>query len=115
MSYDLRVAVKVEGCDRYADIASPEYDNPTYNLRQVFEACMDWDYEQGMYYNCKEYLPKLEHGITELKFRGQEYKHLEPDNGWGSVSGTLEALESWWECINEQAEYIPIECLYMSW
>lgn len=42
MSYDLRVAVKVQGCDKYADIAEPEYANPTYNLGDMFRACMDW-------------------------------------------------------------------------
>lgn len=68
MSYDLRVSVKVEGCDKYADIGYPEYDHPTYNLRDMFEACMDWDYSQGEYYPCSEYIGRLERGITELKF-----------------------------------------------
>ncbi len=44
MSYDLRVAVKVEGCDKYANIAEPEYAHPTYNLGDMFRACTEWDY-----------------------------------------------------------------------
>lgn len=31
MSYDLRIAVKVDGCDKFAQIAEPEYSSPTYN------------------------------------------------------------------------------------
>ena len=29
MSYDLRIAVKVDGCDKFAQIAEPEYSSPT--------------------------------------------------------------------------------------
>ena len=115
MSYDLRVAVKIEGCDQYADIATPEFDHPTYNLRDMFVACMDWDYSQGEYYPCSEYVKKLERGITELKFNSEDYAQYDPPNGWGSRHSELTALGSWWKCIQEEAEYIPIECLYMRW
>ena len=115
MSYDLRVAVKVEGCDQYADIATPEYDHPTYNLRDMFVACMDWDYEQCEYYPCPEYVKKLERGITELKFHRKEYEQYNQPNGWGSIDGALKALDSWWKCIQEESRYIPMECLYMRW
>ena len=115
MSYDLRVSVKVEGCDEYADIGHPEYDHPTYNLRDMFEACMDWDYSQGEYYPCSEYIGRLERGITELKFHRENYAKYNPSNGWGSIDSALEALESWWSCIQEQAEIIPMDCLYIRW
>lgn len=46
MSYDLRIAVKVDGCDKFAQIAEPEYSNPTYNLGKMFRACTGWDYKQ---------------------------------------------------------------------
>ena len=111
MSYDLRVSVKVEGCDKYADIGYPEYDHPTYNLRDMFEACMNWDYSQGEYYPCAEYVSKIERGITELKFHRENYVKYNPSNGWGSIDSALKALESWWECIQEQAETIPIDRL----
>lgn len=29
MSYDLRIAVKVAGCDKFAQIAEPEHSSPT--------------------------------------------------------------------------------------
>ena len=115
MSYDLRVAVKVEGCDQYADIATPKFDHPTYNLRDMFVACMDWDYSQGEYYPCSEYIKKLERGILELQNNGKAYDKYRPSNGWGRTVDALIALKSWRNCIHEQAEEIPIDCLYMRW
>lgn len=115
MSYDLRVAVKVEGCDKYADIAEPEYAHPTYNLSKMFRACMDWDYEQGKYYRCDEVLPKINHGIQELDVNRYKYTVYNPSNGWGSIDSAIEDLESLRTCIYEQAEEIPLECLYMCW
>lgn len=47
MSYDLRIAVKVDGCDKFAEIAEPEHSSPTYNLGKMFRACTEWDYKQG--------------------------------------------------------------------
>ena len=48
MSYDIRFGVKVAGAeDVYAVIGEPEYDSPTYNNRDIFVKCMDWDYHQG--------------------------------------------------------------------
>lgn len=115
MSYDLRVAVKVEGCDIYANIAEPEYANPTYNLRDMFVACMNWDYEQGKYYRCDEVLPKINHGIQELETKRDKYTVYNPSNGWGSIDSAIEDLESLRTCIYNQAEEIPLECLYMCW
>lgn len=114
MSYDLRVSVKVQGCDKYADIDRPEYDSPTYNLRDMFVACMDWDYEQGVYYSCKEYLPKILHGIQELHIHRAKYEKYNPPNGWGDINSAINALESWRDCIYDHDD-IPIECLYIRW
>ena len=36
MSYDLRIAVKVDGCDKFAEIAEPEYSSPAYNLGKMY-------------------------------------------------------------------------------
>lgn len=115
MSYDLRVAVKVEGCDKYADIAEPEYANPTYNLGDMFRACMGWDYEQGKYYKCDFVMPKVEHGIEELKHNREKYEKYNPSNGWGSIDSAIRDLESLRACIYEQVEEIPLNCLYMCW
>ena len=125
MSYDLRIRVKVEGCDVYAEIARPEYDSPTYNLGQLFRSCMDWDYSQSekgddgkyhsVYYRCADIIKNVEQGIRELRAHPKKYEHLLPENGWGTMHGAIKSLESLRDCIYEQAEDIPIECLWMSW
>jgi hypothetical protein len=125
MSYDLRIRVKAEGCDKYPVIATPELDTPTYNYRGMFVACMEWDYSQsekgedGKYhschYRCDEVLPKVERGIKELHTNSSKYEKYNPTNGWGTLDGAIRVLESLRDCIYEQAEEIPLECLYMSW
>lgn len=39
--------VKVEGCDKYAEIAEPFYSSPTYNLGKLFRTCMDWQFKSS--------------------------------------------------------------------
>ena len=120
MSYDIRFGVKVAGAeDVYAVIGEPEYDSPTYNNRDIFVKCMDWDYHQGEWYSMPEILPKIERGIHELKFNPKAYKKLEPANGWGGIESSLKCLESiiawftgWDRGWNED---VPIECIYMRW
>lgn len=125
MSYDIEICVKVEGCDKYAMIAEPEYSSPTYNLGKMFRACMDWDYSQSeqdengkwqtCYYPCNFVIEKVERGIKELRSNRKKYLKYNPSNGWGSIDSAIEALESLRACIYEQAEEIPLECLYMRW
>lgn len=121
MSYDIRFGVKVAGAeDVYAVIGHPEYDSPTYNLHEIFEKSMDWDYSQGEWYPIKEIIPKIERGIHELRSNPYLYKQYEPDNGWGTVQSALNTLESihawffddvWMKWDTE----IPLECIYMRW
>ena len=125
MSYDIRISVKVQGCDKYAVIAEPERSSPTYNLGRMFRACMDWDYDQcvqdtngeyhTVYYPCDFVLEKVTRGIQELHVNRKKYMAYEPDNGWGTIDGAVRALESLRDCILEQSEDIPLNCLYMSW
>ena len=122
MSYDLRIGVKVADTDIIAVISEPEYESPTYNLGKMFRACMDWDFSQGEWYNCKEVLPKIERGINELKFNAKAYEQYNPKNGWGDISSALEALESLRDCISDQTndrwwgwQTIPLEHLWMKW
>lgn len=115
MSYDLEVSVKVEGCDKYATVGYPEYDNPTYNLGKMFRACMDWDFQQSEYYPAKLAVEKIEHGINELAFNRKEYEQYNPPNGWGSLESALRDLQSARDCIYECAERYHIECLYFRW
>ena len=115
MSYDLRIAVKVEGLNKFVCISTPEYDKPTYNLGQMFRACMNWDYSQGEYYKCADVIKNIEHGIRELRTNRKKYEKYNPSNGWGDLDGAIEVLESLRTCIYENAEDIPIEYLYMAW
>lgn len=115
MSYDIRICVKVEGVDKYADIARPKYDSPTYNLGEMFRACMDWDFSQSKYYRCNEIIHNVERGIRELRTHRSEYEKYNPPNGWGTLDGAIEVLESLQTCIYEEAEYVPIEHLCMRW
>ena len=95
MSYDIRFGVKVEGMDGYiAVIDEPEYSSPTYNLRDMFVACMDWDYSQDVWYNCAEAIPKFERGLKELREHPKQYKKYNAPNGWGTIEAAIKALGS---------------------
>lgn len=115
MSYDLQIAVKVQDYGEYVPIAYPENSSPTYNLGTMFRECMDWDFKQGVYYKCSEVVDNIDKGINELTWRPEKYKHLEAENGWGTIKGALEDLEYLRECIVETSRRVPVEYLYVSW
>jgi len=121
MSYDIRFGVKVEGMNGYiAVIDRPEYDSPTYNLRDMFETCMNWDYEQGKWYNCLEVFPKISRGAKELKLHPRFYKKYDSPNGWGNVDAAAKCLDSIIERIGEITSgdnwnMIPLEHLWIRW
>lgn len=115
MSYCIGVYVKVEGCDKYAKIAYPDYSSPTYNLGKLFRACMDWNFKSSEYYRCDNVIEYVEKGIEELEHNSLKYTKLLPSNGWGTMSGAIETLRSIRECILEENEYIPLKCLYLRW
>lgn len=122
MSYDIRFGVKVEGMDGYiAVIGEPEYSSPTYNLREMFVACMGWDYAQGKWYNCADVFPKIRRGQEELTLHPQKYKKYDAPNGWGTVSSAKECLDSLVAKIGEIVSgdwcwnKIPLEHLWIRW
>lgn len=121
MSYDIRFGVKVEGMDYIAVIDKPECDSPTYNLRDMFVACMDWDYKQGVWYNCAEVFPKIRHGQEELTIHPKKYTKYNAPNGWGTVDSAKECLDSLVQKIGEIVSgdwswnEIPLEHLWMRW
>ena len=120
MSYDISLGVKVHGTDDlFVTIATPEFDNPTYNVGKIIRACTGWNFIQGEWYKVSDVLPKIERGIHEMRFNESSYKNMEPENGWGSTQTVLNALESLIECIqqttNGWSNNIPIEHLYVRW
>lgn len=128
MSYDIGIFVKVDGTkDVYAQVAEPVISHPTYNLGEMFRACMDWDFNQSeqdkngeyqpCYYNCSSAVEHLNRGIFELTVCKKNYEQYVPKNGFGSIRGAYKALSSTLECICETVrdKGIPLECLYMRW
>lgn len=122
MSYDIRFGVKIAGAkdDVFAVIGRPEYDSPTYNNRDIFVKCMDWDYKQSEWYKLTDIIPKVERGIHELQFNKKAYKKLEPDNGWGGIESSLTCLQSIVKWVTEDNLWswnadIPMDCIYMCW
>lgn len=111
MSYSIGIYVKVEGCDKYALIAEPFYSSPSYNLGVLFRSCMDWDFKLEEYYRCDHVMERLDKGSKNLTCNHDKYLKLIP----GTVSSALYALGSIRDCILEQAEEIPLECMYMRW
>ena len=122
MSYNICLGVKVEGMNGYiAVIDEPEYSSPTYNLREMFVACMGWDYKQGQWYNLADVYPLIQHGLHELAVHPDQYRKYDPPNGWGSLEGARDCLES---ICNKVAEIvsgewswnqIPLEHLWIRW
>lgn len=125
MSYDLRIAVKVAGTDEdlYAVIAEPEYNSPTYNLRDMFVACMEWDYDQGTWYKVSDVYQHIVRGIINLTENERQFWRYNSPNGWGDTMSALRALKSLKDCIddieNPDGWYgwntIPKGLLYLSW
>lgn len=123
MSYDLRLAVKVEDTDIFAVIAEPRLSSPTYNLGPMFRECMGWNFTQGEYRRVSEVWPLIEHGISELRMRPDKYKKYNAPNGWGDVSAALEVLESLSDCIRENTasgdhwgwNSVPPDKLWVCW
>lgn len=121
MSYDVAIGVRIHGTDPpiFATIDTPEYDNPTYNVGNIIRKSTGWDFVQGEWYLVTDVLDKIEKGIHEMKFNSKAYKHLEPENGWGSTYTVLQSLESPLKCIEQNTNgwyhSIPIEYLYVRW
>ena len=122
MSYDIQFGVKVAGAGNvYAVIGAPKYDNPTYNIRDIFVHSMGWDYEQSRWYRMDIVIPKIERGIKELTFNSSKYQKYAPSNGWGGISTALKCLQSiynyffavdWFDG-KRWNDDIPLKCIYM--
>lgn len=126
MSYDIRIAVKVVGAEpgnEFAVIATPEYDNPTYNIGVLFRKCTGWDFNQGEFYCVKDVYQNIVRGIINLTEHEEEFEQYNSPNGWGTTKTALKALQSLKECIDEiedpswKTEWntFPKSVLYVAW
>lgn len=74
--------------------------NVTYNLAKMYYKCIDKEKGfkklDGM--NCKEALPIVENAIRDMLVNADEYRKLNPKNGWGSYEGLLETLQGIRKC-----------------
>lgn len=126
MSYDLRIAVKVEGAEKgneFAVIAEPELSNPTYNTGEMFRKCMGWDFEQGEFYRVSDIYQNIVRGIINLTEHEKEFEKYNSPNGWGTTVSALNALKSLKKCIDDIEDpngwggwnTFPKSLLYVAW
>lgn len=115
MSYSIGIYVKVEGCNQYAEIAYPYYSSPPYSLGKLFRTCMDWQFKNDEYYKCDYVMEHIDKGIKEITYNSDKYAELLPSNSWETMNTVHDALRSIRDCILEQAEDIPLDCMYMKW
>lgn len=94
MSYDIDFRVKVEGVDRYIPVGDCDA-NITWNVRKIIELStgLPWINEANNGF-CKDIIPRIEHGLDELKNHPERYKPYEAPNGWGTVEGTIRFFEN---------------------
>lgn len=82
--------------------------NVTYNLADMYYKCIDK--EQGFKklngMNCKEALPIIYHAISDMLNNADEYKKLNPKNGWGSYEGLLVTLQEMRNCCENNSDGI---------
>ena len=87
MSYDIDFRVKVDGLDKYVPVGNCDA-NITWNVREMIEKAtgLEWINEanNGL---CKDVVPKIAHGYSELCCFPEKYEKYESPNGWGTVEG----------------------------
>ena len=99
MSYDIRFKVKVEGIDRYVNVGYCDA-NTTWNVREMIvkSTGLEWVNcaNNGL---CKDIIPHIEKGYSELKNHPEKYKKYEAPNGWGTIETTCHffrtIIEDW--------------------
>lgn len=107
MSYDIAFKVKVEGADIYVPIGNCGA-NITWNVREIITKStgLPWKNKVNNGF-CKDVIPYIEQGLSELELHGEEYEQYEPANGWGtldSVKCFFRTVLKTWE---ELEEYAP--------
>ena len=118
MSYDINFRVKVEGIDEYVEVGNCDA-NITWNVRKIIELStgLPWNNEanNGL---CLDVIPKIEHGLNELRKHPNKYKPYEAKNGWGTVEGTIHfyerILEAWDEFVRWNEELVPVTTFWIS-
>lgn len=82
--------------------------NVTYNLADMYYKCIDekQGFKKLNKMNCKEALPIIHTAIQDMLNNTEEYKKLNPKNGWGSYEGLLETLQGMKSCCENNPDGI---------
>ena len=116
MSYDISFKVKVEGADLYVPVGYCDA-NITWNVREIITRSTGLEWKNcennGL---CKDIIPKIVKGYTELQTNGRKYKKYEAENGWGTVYGTIKFFQNILDAWNMlQIEYPEVVDIATFW
>lgn len=102
MSYDVSLAVKVEGLDNEW-VGVTDSQNITSNVKNLIRESSGWKIDSREVIECtaEEWVSFLTTGIQALISHPEDYKHLESPNGWGTIEGTLAFFQ---RCLNMALE-----------
>lgn len=82
--------------------------NITYNLSDMYYKAIDKDKGLRKLNNmsCKEALPIINDGIADMLNNADEYRKLNPTNGWGTYEGLLARLQEMRNCCESNPDGI---------
>lgn len=66
---------------------------------------------------CKDVVPQIEKGLSELMNHPEKYRPYEAENGWGTVEGTInffrEILRAWEDIICYKEEFAEVATFWI--
>jgi hypothetical protein len=102
MSWDIKLVDKNN--NKTMDIG-----NYTYNVNPMYKKALGFNLSELHMKPTKEVLNLLENAVINMKYHAEEYKKLDPTNGWGSYKDALEYLEKlYYGCKKHFKSYIDI-------
>lgn len=90
MSWDIYITKIIDG----KEVELAECGNYTYNVTPMYMKAMGLTLSELDRHNCKEVAEILKKGIKEMEKNPEEYKTLNPENGWGDYKGALNYLKT---------------------
>lgn len=117
ISYSVSFRVKVEGVDTYISVGDCSA-NITWNVRDIIcqSTGLPWLNEEnnGL---CLDVIPSIQQGLTTLCLHGDQFRHLESPNGWGTVKGVKhffhQILLDWSSFCISYPELVPIAVFWI--
>ena len=73
------------------------WSNMTYNLRPMFERAGFWEMLQSAReatVTARELSPLLRAGLADMRENPHDYRHMNPENGWGDSIGAQAFTEA---------------------